>query len=124
MWPHRNDPDAMQACAASLLGTHDFTAFTPARNDHVRFRRDVLRAEWIEEPGDITAFWIEADAFMHNMVRIMVGTMLEVGSGRTTRCRVRRSCSRDGPARMQGKRHPPTASTSPLSPTRGRQSPP
>ncbi len=84
-WPHRNDPDAMQACAASLLGTHDFTAFTPARNDHVRFRRDVLRAEWIEGPGDITAFWIEADAFMHNMVRIMVGTMLEVGRGRTTR---------------------------------------
>ena len=83
-WPHRLDPGALEACAASALGTHDFTAFTPARNDHVRFQRDVLRAEWVEESSAVVCFWIEADAFMHNMVRILVGTMLEVGSGRRT----------------------------------------
>jgi tRNA pseudouridine38-40 synthase len=42
----------------------------------VRFERDVLRAEWVEEPGDVLAFWIEADTFMRHMVRVLVGTML------------------------------------------------
>ena len=81
-WPQPLDLGAMAECAASLPGSHDFTAFTPTRNDHVRFEREVLRAEWVEESGPIASFWIEADAFMHNMVRILVGTMLEVGSGR------------------------------------------
>ena len=38
--------------------------------------RQVLRAEWVEEPGGVLAFLIEADAFMRNMVRVLVGTML------------------------------------------------
>ena len=36
----------------------------------------MLRAEWIEEGDDVLAFVIEADAFMRNMVRVLVGTML------------------------------------------------
>jgi tRNA pseudouridine38-40 synthase len=75
-WPRRIDRDALDSCAAALTGTHDFTAFTPTDTDHVRFERDVFRAEWVEEPGDVLAFWIEADAFMRHMVRILVGTML------------------------------------------------
>jgi tRNA pseudouridine38-40 synthase len=76
-WPRPLDREALDACAAALLGTHDFTAFTPTDTDHVRFERDVLRAEWVEEPGEVLAFWIEADTFMRHMVRILVGTMLE-----------------------------------------------
>jgi tRNA pseudouridine38-40 synthase len=76
-WPRPLDREALQACAAALLGTHDFTAFTPTDTDHVRFERNVLRSEWLEEPGDVLAFWIEADTFMRHMVRILVGTMLE-----------------------------------------------
>ena len=76
-WPRPLDRDALDACAAALLGTHDFTAFTPTDTDHVRFERGVLRAEWVEEPGEVLAFWIEADTFMRHMVRILVGTMLE-----------------------------------------------
>lgn len=82
-WPHRVDREALDACAESLTGTHDFTAFTPTQTDHVRFERDVFRAEW-EQDGDILAFRIEADAFMRNMVRALVGTQLEVASGRRT----------------------------------------
>jgi tRNA pseudouridine38-40 synthase len=81
-WPHRVDREALDACAAALVGTHDFTAFTPTQTDHVRFERDVLAASWREEGGDILAFRITADAFMRNMVRALVGTMLEVASGR------------------------------------------
>jgi tRNA pseudouridine38-40 synthase len=76
-WPRPPDRAALDACAAALLGTHDFTAFTPTETEHVRFERDVLRAEWVEEPGDVLAFWIEADTFMRHMVRVLVGTMLE-----------------------------------------------
>jgi tRNA pseudouridine38-40 synthase len=80
-WPHRVDHEALEACAAALPGTHDFTAFTPTQTDHVRFDRNVLAAGWDQE-GDILSFRITADAFMRNMVRVLVGTQLEVASGR------------------------------------------
>ncbi len=80
-WPHKLDRAALDACAASLIGTHDFTAFTPTQTDHVRFERDILASSWSAE-GDIATFRITADAFMRNMVRVLVGTMLEVASGR------------------------------------------
>jgi tRNA pseudouridine38-40 synthase len=82
-WPHRIDLEALEACAAALLGTHDFTAFTPTQTDHVRFDRDILAASWTLD-GELLGFRITADAFMRNMVRILVGTMLEVANGRRT----------------------------------------
>ena len=82
LWvPHPLDVEAMQQCADALRGTHDFTAFTPTQTDHVRFERDVMRAEWKQASG-LLEFWVEADTFMRHMVRILVGTMLEVGRGR------------------------------------------
>jgi tRNA pseudouridine38-40 synthase len=82
-WPHGFDREALEACAAALVGTHDFTAFTPTQTDHVRFERDILAAGWTwEDP--IAVFRIAADAFMRNMVRVLVGTMLEVASARRT----------------------------------------
>jgi tRNA pseudouridine38-40 synthase len=83
-WPHQVDRAALDACAAALPGTHDFTAFTPTRTDHVRFERAILGAGWEAEPHDILAFRISADAFMRSMVRVLVGTMLEVASRRRT----------------------------------------
>jgi tRNA pseudouridine38-40 synthase len=80
-WPHPTDRGALAACAAALAGTHDFTAFTPAQTEHVRFERAILDARW-EERGDILEFWIEADAFMRHMNRVLVATMLEVAGGR------------------------------------------
>jgi tRNA pseudouridine38-40 synthase len=82
-WPHRIDREALDACAAALPGTHDFTAFTPTQTDHVRFERNILAARW-EQDDDILSFLITADAFMRNMVRALVGTQLEVASGRRT----------------------------------------
>jgi tRNA pseudouridine38-40 synthase len=81
-WPHPIDRAALDACAAALVGTHDFTAFTPTETGHVRFERDVRFAAWHPEGPDMLAFWIEADAFMRNMNRVLVGTMLEVAGGR------------------------------------------
>jgi tRNA pseudouridine38-40 synthase len=80
--PRTLDLDALDACAAGIVGTHDFTAFTPSETDHVRFERDVVRAEWMHESEHVLAFWIEADTFMRHMVRVLVGTMLAVARGR------------------------------------------
>ena len=94
-WPHRLYPGLLERCAEATVGTHDFTAFTPTDTEHVRFERDVLRCEWRRGrmlgansgrpgpvEGEVLELWIEADAFMRNMVRVLVGTMLEVGSAR------------------------------------------
>lgn len=82
-WPHKMDYEALGACATALAGKHDFTAFTPTQTDHVHFNRDILHAAWSRD-GDIVDFHITADAFMRNMVRILVGTQLEVAGGRRT----------------------------------------
>jgi tRNA pseudouridine38-40 synthase len=75
-WPRPLDLAALRACAEALPGSHDFTAFTPTDTEHVRFERDVLRADWIDEGEHVLAFVIEADTFMRSMVRVLVGTML------------------------------------------------
>ena len=75
-WPGRLDRTALDAAAALLPGTHDFTAFTPTETKHTRFERTVLAAAW-EEHGDELHFTIEAVSFLRHMCRILVGSMLE-----------------------------------------------
>jgi tRNA pseudouridine38-40 synthase len=82
-WRYPVNREALDVCGAAILGTHDFTAFTPTQTDHVRFERDVMRSEWLDEDGDVLAYWIEADTFMRHMVRALVGTMLGVAAGRS-----------------------------------------
>ena len=81
-WRYPLDPALLPSCAALLPGTHDFTAFTRTQTSHRHFHRTVMRAEWVQEPGDVHAFWIEADAFLRGMVRTLVGTMLTIAAGR------------------------------------------
>ncbi len=86
-WPRPVNLALLDACAERLVGTHDFTAFTPTETDHVRFSRDVFTAFWRRTElagGELLEFWIEADAFMRHMNRALVGTMLEVSEGRRT----------------------------------------
>lgn len=82
LWhPAPLDVAALDACAATLPGRHDFTAFTPRETVHQRFERDVSHAAW-RRAGDVLEFWIAADSFLRHMNRVLVGTMLEVGAGR------------------------------------------
>ncbi len=78
--PRPLDLDQLRAAAAAIRGQHDFTAFTPSRTEHVFFHRTVLEADW-QARGDELVFSITADAFLRHMVRILVGTMLAVGTG-------------------------------------------
>jgi tRNA pseudouridine38-40 synthase len=81
-WPYPLERAALDRCAGMLSGSHDFTAFTPTETEHVRFERKVIEACWTSESDSVLRFEIEADAFMRSMVRALVGTMLEIGSGR------------------------------------------
>jgi tRNA pseudouridine38-40 synthase len=74
--PRRLDLDALDACAAKLVGRHDFTAFTPTETRHVLFERTVLDARWVRH-GERIELWLTADALLRHMVRVLVGTMLE-----------------------------------------------
>lgn len=75
-WPRRLDEEALLAAPGVLVGTHDFSAFTPAETQHRLFRRTVSAAAW-ERRGDELHFTITAQSFLRHMVRTLVGTMLE-----------------------------------------------
>ena len=75
-WPKPLDRAALDAAAALLPGTHDFTAFTPTETKHTLFERTVLAAAW-EDKCDELHFTIEAASFLRHMCRILVGSMLE-----------------------------------------------
>jgi len=81
-WPYRLDRDALHECAALLPGKHDMRAFTPTQTEHRLFERNITSAEWADAAEHLLEFRIEAPSFMRNQVRILVGTMLEVGQGR------------------------------------------
>jgi tRNA pseudouridine38-40 synthase len=79
-WHGPVDREALDACAAAVVGKHDFTAFTPSETEHTWFNCRVARAEWLRH-GDLLEFWIEADMFLRHMNRVLVGTMLDVARG-------------------------------------------
>ncbi len=75
------DVGAMRDAAARLVGTHDFSAFQAADCERENPVRTVLRLE-IEQDGPRLNLWVAGTAFLKNMVRIMAGTLADVGTGR------------------------------------------
>lgn len=76
------DFELMNRAAALLLETSDFTSFSKVHTDvKTRFCK-LTRAEWREEQPGVWAFEITSDRFLRNMVRAVVGTLIEVGRGR------------------------------------------
>ena len=82
-YPRALERRLLDAAAVQLLGEHAFHAFAvrgtaPATDAH---RCEIRDAAWTERPGGLR-FEIEANRFLHHMVRFLVGTMLDVASGR------------------------------------------
>ena len=75
-WPRPLDEERLAESAALLVGQHDFRAFTPTETHHGSFVRTVSAAAWESGP-DTLEFTITADSFLRNMVRTLVGTMIE-----------------------------------------------
>jgi tRNA pseudouridine38-40 synthase len=78
---HPLDTGAIRAAAAALVGEHDFRAFRAADCDRRSTRRIVRRLD-VDRQGALLTLEVEATAFLKNMVRILVGTLIDVGRGR------------------------------------------
>ena len=76
--------EAMQSAAGYFLGEHDFAAFCANKNMKKSTRRYIHSFE-ICRNGNEIVFTVTGNGFLHHMVRIMVGTLLEVGRGERTR---------------------------------------
>lgn len=75
------DFDAMQKAASAVLGTHDFNAFKCTGSSMENTVRTITKSEWTRN-GHYLVYSVEGNGFLYNMVRILVGTMLEIGSGK------------------------------------------
>lgn len=81
-WYHQTlDVDAMRAAAAMLVGEHDFSAFRASQCQAKSPVRTLLKLD-ISRQGNMVAFDLAANAFLHHMVRNLVGTLVYVGNGR------------------------------------------
>lgn len=78
------DFESMNLAAKHLLGTHDFSCFEKTGADNKTSICTVTEAAWFKEDEDHWFFRIAADRFLRNMVRAIVGTLLEVGRGKRT----------------------------------------
>lgn len=79
-FPERLNLEAMRQAAESLCGTHDFKAFTSAKRGKKSTVRSMEEIR-IERCGDEVWFTFQGDGFLYHMVRILVGTLLMVGTG-------------------------------------------
>lgn len=80
--PNRLDLEAMNEAAALLLNVSDFTSFAKLHSDSKTNICRVSKAEWKMESESTAVFTITADRFLRNMVRAVVGTLVEVGRGK------------------------------------------
>jgi tRNA pseudouridine38-40 synthase len=77
------DGEVLRQAAAAVIGAHDFRAFAVGTADKENCRCSVRRAEWQPRPeGAGWEFAVEADRFLHHLVRILVGTMVDAALGR------------------------------------------
>ena len=73
----------LHQCAEALRGTHDFRAFAAVGPKKSHYRSTVHESRWdTRSDADGCIFTIEADRFLHHMVRFLVGTMVDIGLGR------------------------------------------
>lgn len=84
------DEERLNETAKLFLGTHDFSAFCSAGSSVEDKCRTVTRSE-VTRQDDMVIYTVEADGFLYNMVRIFVGTLLDVHTGRLDRDSVLRA---------------------------------
>ena len=99
------DVDKLNETAQLFLGTHDFTAFCSAGSSVEDKIRTVCCSK-VEKLGDMVTYTVEADGFLYNMVRIFVGTLLDVHNGRLSNADVQRALQ-EGKREFAGVTAPP-----------------
>jgi tRNA pseudouridine38-40 synthase len=77
------DLPALRAAARLVLGEHDFSAFAAKGEPKPHYRCRLALSEWeLRAGGRGVSYHVEADRFLHHMVRMLVGTMTDIGLGR------------------------------------------
>jgi tRNA pseudouridine38-40 synthase len=74
----------MRFAVSHIIGHHDFKAFEGAGSPRAQTTRHVMAADLIESDARLLTFRIEADGFLRFMVRNIVGTLVDVGLGKTS----------------------------------------
>jgi len=84
---HRLNQNLMAEAAADLCGTHDFAAFRGASDGRTCTVRTISSARFLPDPGfeHTCLFELTGDRFLYHMVRIIVGTLVDIGRGRLKR---------------------------------------
>jgi tRNA pseudouridine38-40 synthase len=77
---YRLNLDKMKKATRKILGRHDFSSFCVAKSSKRSNMCNILKADW-RKARDELVFEIEADRFLHSMVRVLVGTIVGVGRG-------------------------------------------
>jgi len=75
------DIDKMNKACKYLMGEQDFTSFSKVNTDTITNNCDITHAKWNKKGGNII-FTISANRFLRNMVRSIVGTLIDVGTGK------------------------------------------
>jgi len=81
--PEKLDLRALRLAADPFMGEHDFASFC-RKKDNTSSTRRVVASDWIEEGDGVLRYEIRANAFCWQMVRSIVGTLVDVGTGRRT----------------------------------------
>lgn len=80
--PYRFELDSIQSALSDLIGEHDFTSFCSTKTDKQDKIREIYEATaWIDEQQQELVFRIYGNGFLYNMIRIIVGTALQIGNG-------------------------------------------
>ncbi len=98
------DIEKMQSVLPLFLGKHDFRAFMASGSDVIDTTRTITDLR-VEKDGDLVRIFVSADGFLYNMVRIIVGTLLEVSEGKIDAERLRLAIE-EGDRRFAGRTAP------------------
>jgi tRNA pseudouridine38-40 synthase len=84
-YPYKLDYDKMRSAARLLCGTHDFAAFCKAEaKEHLATTVRTVYSVDIKENNEYVEIYVSGDGFLHNMVRIIVGTLIYISEGKRT----------------------------------------
>ena len=78
--PQSLDIKKMKECSAVLIGQHNFKSFCNFSPDTSAYEREVKQIQIVKD-GNLIKFYVTADGFLYNMVRVLVGTLVECGKG-------------------------------------------
>lgn len=79
--PENLDIKKMKDCASALVGKHNFKSFCNYSPDTSTFVREIKQIQIVKD-GNLFKFYITANGFLYNMVRVLVGTLIECGKGK------------------------------------------